>query len=207
MPVLFEKMDSRFHLVVYKIDKTPEEYERGIDFTPFDILEYNRISNPLKRIQWLASRYWVKKISKQDYQLHLEKSELGKPHITNYPLKFSISHARNYIAVICSETSSVAIDIEPIQEKVLKIKHKFIHRNDFEQGTDQEKLTLIWSAKETIYKHYHTRDLYSFKEQIVVDTCSEGTLHYTLFNFQNQVKDVVYYTKIEDMFLTWIVDT
>jgi hypothetical protein len=205
MPILFERLDSSFQIIVYEIEHEADYYKEGIDFTAFDQNEFDAIVNPLKQLQWLASRYWVKKLSKQHHQLHLEKTELGKPHFTNYPLKFSISHSRNYIAVICSETNDVAIDIEVIQDKVLKIKHKFLHPNDFEQGDDLAKLTMIWSSKETIYKHYHTKELYSFKEQIAVDTYNDSKMHYTLSNFQNQKHSEVFYKKIEGAILTWII--
>ena len=206
MPILFECLDSSFQIIVYEIEHKADYYKDGIDFTAFDQNEFDAIVNPLKQLQWLASRYWVKKLSKQRHQLHLEKTELGKPHFTNYPLKFSISHSRSYIAVICSETNDVAIDIEVIQDKVLKIKHKFLHPNDFEQGDDIERLAMIWSAKETIYKHYHTKDLYSFKEQIALESCSNTSMNYKLSNFQNQKHSEVFYKKIEGAILTWIID-
>lgn len=206
MPIIFEQNKNDFHIVVYEISQEEDYYKAGIDFTPFDISEFSKIVNPLKRMQWLASRYWVKKMSKQQQQLLLEKTELGKPLIVNYPIHFSISHSRNFVAVICSMTKNVAIDIEKIQSKILKIKHKFLHPFDFEQGDSLEKLTMIWSAKETIYKHYHTKELYSFKEQIAIDSFSEDKMNYSLSNFQNQMNEEIFYKKIEDTILTWIVD-
>lgn len=206
MPILLEIDQNTTQLLVYKIEFEEEYYKQGIDFTAFDTKELESIINPQKRLQWLASRYWVKKLSKQQNQLLLEKSDLGKPHIVNYPIQFSISHSRNLVAVICSKNKNVAVDIETIQDKILNVKHKFIHPNDFEQGDDLEHLAMIWSAKETIYKHYHTKDLYSFKEQITVDNYSDSEMHYTLSNFQNQKHDKVLYRLVDDVILTWIID-
>jgi phosphopantetheinyl transferase len=45
--------------------------------------------------------------------------------------------------VICSETKEVAIDIEVIQAKILKLKTKFFHPLDYEQGSDVEEITAI----------------------------------------------------------------
>ena len=206
MPIIFEHIGEDAHIVVYKIEQDENFYKSGIDFTSFDHLEFSSIINPLKRLQWLASRYWVKKLSKQQQQLLLEKTELGKPHIVNYPINFSISHSRNLVAVICSTTKDVAIDIETIQDKILKIKHKFIHPDDFEQGDDLERLAMIWSAKETIYKHYHTKTLYSFKEQIVIESYSNNAMKYKLSISQNQKHSEVFYKKINEAFLTWIIE-
>ena len=206
MPIIFEHIGEDAHIVVYKIEQDENFYKSGIDFTSFDHLEFSSIINPLKRLQWLASRYWVKKLSKQQQQLLLGKTELGKPHIVNYPINFSISHSRNLVAVICSTTKDVAIDIETIQDKILKIKHKFIHPDDFEQGDDLERLAMIWSAKETIYKHYHTKTLYSFKEQIVIESYSNNAMKYKLSISQNQKHSEVFYKKINEAFLTWIIE-
>lgn len=206
MPVVFEKIENDVHLIVYEIEHDENFYKQGIDFTDFDSLELSKIMNPTKRLQWLASRFWVKKLSKQQQQLFLEKTELGKPLIVNYPIKFSISHSRNLVAIICSNSKDVAIDIETVQDKILKIKHKFMHPNDFEQGDDLERLAMIWSAKETIYKHYHTKDLYSFKEQIAIESYSRSIMNYKLSNFKNQKHSEVFYEKIDEAILTWIID-
>ena len=206
MPIVFEQIADDVHVLVYRLEQSEDYYKRCIDFTSFDSLEISKIANPLKRLQWLASRYWVKKLSKQQQQLLLEKTELGKPHIVNYPIKFSISHSRNLVAVICSKTKDVAVDIETIQDKILNVKHKYIHPNDFEQGDDLEKLAMIWSAKETIYKHYHTKDLYSFKEQIALESYSKNCMNYKLSNFQNQKHSEVFYKKIEGAIVTWIIE-
>ena len=206
MPIIFEHIGEDAHIVVYKIEQDENFYKSGINFTSFDHLEFSSIINPLKRLQWLASRYWVKKLSKQQQQLLLEKTELGKPQIVNNPINFSISHTRNLVAVICSTTKDVAVDIEMIQDKIVKIKHKFIHSNDFEQGDDLERLAMIWSAKETIYKHYHTKTLYSFKEQIVIESYSNNAMKYKLSISQNQKHSEVFYKKINEAFLTWIIE-
>ena len=206
MPIIFEHIGEDAHIVVYKIEQDENFYKSGINFTSFDHLEFSSIINPLKRLQWLASRYWVKKLSKQQQQLLLGKTELGKPHIVNYPINFSISHSQNLVAVICSTAKEVAIDIETIQDKILKIKHKFIHPDDFEQGDDLERLAMIWSAKETIYKHYHTKALYSFKEQIVIESYSNNAMEYKLSISQNQKHTEVFYKKINEAFLTWIIE-
>lgn len=206
MPLLLELSDANTSLIVYQMKEEDSFYLSGIDFTPFDHQEFNSIVNPLKRRQWLASRYWVKKLSKQHNQLYLEKSELGKPHFTNSHLKFSISHSKDCVAVICSETKEVAIDIEVMQDKILKIKSKFLHPLDYEQGSDVEEITKIWSAKETIYKYYHSASLYSFKEQIAILNSSANSLPYSISNFPNQSNHEVFYKKIEDLILTWIIE-
>jgi len=204
MSILFEKYTENFSLLVYKIENENQFYHQGINYTDFDRQEYERISNEVRRRQWLASRYWVKQLSKQHETLILEKTELGKPLIKNFPLHFSISHSRDMVAVITSEVREVAVDIEVIQEKILSLKKKFLHPLDYEHRDRLESLTMIWSAKESIYKYHHDKSLYSFKEQIAITSSNSKIMTYSFpSNIQLSVNKV-HYQIIEDTVLTWI---
>jgi 4'-phosphopantetheinyl transferase EntD len=64
--------------------------------------------------------------------------------------------------------NKTAIDIELVSHKLLKLASKFL--SDEEQEfcqTDLEKLTLLWCAKETLYKIYPGRGLH-FRENLFV---------------------------------------
>ena len=176
MSVILEKVHYDSQILVYKVEETLDYFRNRIDFTEIDLEEFNAIKHPEKQKQWLASRYLLKKITKENRTLYVKKSELGKPHFTNHEAHFSISHSRDYIAMIYSLNKKVAIDIEKLQPKIELIKKKFLHPRDFEHGEDLVNLTLIWSAKEAIYKYYHTKELYSFKENIAIVEKSESQL-------------------------------
>jgi len=204
MAVILLKEEANYTLLVYKIEEGDNFYHSGIDFTEHDIQEYENISNPLKKRQWLASRYWLKKISKQKRTLYIQKSELGKPHITNHQAYFSISHSKDTIAIIYSLENEVAVDIEFIQNKIAKIKNKFLHPLEFKFEDNLQSLAIIWSAKESIYKYYHSRSLYSFKENIIVQSIEPSKVQYTLSNPSIQRSHSVFHLKIEEFIVTWI---
>lgn len=203
MAILFEQEVDGTILVVYQIENSREYYMQGIDFTDFDSEEFEKIKNEEKQLQWLASRYWLKKISKQQYTLHLQKSELGKPHISNFSSFFSISHSRDKIAVIYSKDRNVAIDIEHIQSKIAIVKHKFLNNSDYLIQDDLVDLALIWSAKETIYKYFHDKSLYSFKETIAIVKRNEDILDYKLFSTISSHLNLNYLV-LDSLVLTWM---
>jgi 4'-phosphopantetheinyl transferase len=203
MPILFEEKMDNVIILIYKIEFGVEFYKKGIDFTDFDINEYTKITNEVKQLQWLASRYWLKKISKQQKTLHLEKTELGKPHITNFKSHFSISHSRDKIAIIFSLDTEVGIDIEHCQDKIFRVRPKFINHDDFESENSVENTTLIWSAKESIYKFFHDKSLYSFKETIAITQRNEITVDFKLYS-SIASNAVMHYKVIDDLVITWI---
>ncbi len=133
------------------------------------------------------------------------KTEIGKPGFANLDAHFSISHSRDMIALIYSPNHIVSIDIEKIQKKVIAIKTKYLHPFDFVQEDEEIDLTIVWSAKESIYKYYHTRELYSFKEKIAVYEKNNFSLKYKLIVEGIQCSEIVNFMQIEDFIITWII--
>lgn len=190
-------------LEVYKIEETDSFYKEKIDFTEFDRIEFEKISHPEKKSQWLASRYLLKRMSQEEKQLHLTKTASGKPNFSNHPLFFSISHSHNLVAVIISEKNNVAVDLEMKNEKLHLIKKKFLHTLDCTQGEDIDLLTILWSAKESIYK-YCDNKLLSFKEHIAINSISNGFITASIESPFYSVKLNLQYKSIENYWITWI---
>ncbi len=72
----------------------------------------------------------------------------GAPRIDKKHI--SISHSNKLCVVIVSD-KKVSVDVEEVTEKPLKLSSKFISSSKYEHLT-KDKATLIWCAKEAIYK-------------------------------------------------------
>lgn len=188
---------------LFKIEESIEFYKNNIDFTEFDTLEFNKISHPEKKIQWLASRYLLKRMTQEEKQLHLVKTVTGKPNFVNLPLFFSITHSHEFVAVILSEQNNVAIDLEMTNPKLQLIKKKFLHPMDCTQGEDTELLTILWSAKESIYKYCDDKFL-SFKEHIAILDISDGEIKSEIKTPQYSHSLILHYKKYGNFWLTWV---
>lgn len=177
MPILIQKDFQNAQIYLFRAEESVDYFFSNLDFTESDLINYHSMKHPEKKKQWLASRYLLKKVSGQNRTLYMQKSSLGKPSFSNIHAHFSISHSRDYIGIIYSKDRKVAIDIEKIQPKVVSIRKKFLHPEEYHFSKDEKTSTLLWSAKEAIYKHYHTAELYSFKENIIAKTITESTLN------------------------------
>ncbi len=98
----------------------------------------------------------------------------GKPILSD-GYKISISHTKDYVAIIVSSCYEVGIDIEQRTERVNRIADKFL-REDEKALTTDEKL-LIWSGKETVYKrfsnlHLELKEMRSFDMNTDLDNDS-----------------------------------
>lgn len=110
-------------------------------------------------------------------EIVLTRDSFNKLNAKDDSIKLSISHNKKFSAAIISESFDVGIDVESISEKALKISDKFISPNErlsFETINPQIA-TLIWSAKESMYKAYGKKGLH-FKENLIIQKFDEAKM-------------------------------
>jgi 4'-phosphopantetheinyl transferase len=204
MALLFEqKLPFETEIAIWKIEEEPDFFSSNIDFSEYDMMEYESIKHPFKKMQWLASRFLLKKMSNENRLLLLYKNENGKPFFDNSNYHFSITHSHSYVAVILSKERNVSIDLEKITEKVLKVKHKFLHPLDFEQSENLENLTQIWSAKETLYKYFDSKLLH-FKEHLIIKNVQNNILETETVLEEKSISKQVSVYCFEDFVMTYL---
>lgn len=204
MGLVFEKNVSiDTQIAIWKIEEEPGFFSSSIDFSEYDFMEYESIKHPFKKMQWLASRFLLKKMSNENRLLLLYKNENGKPFFDNSNYHFSITHSHSYVAVILSKERNVSIDLEKITEKVLKVKHKFLHPLDFEQSENLENLTQIWSAKETLYKYFDSKLLH-FKEHLIINNVHNNMLETETVLEEKSISKQVSVYCFEDFVMTYL---
>lgn len=77
----------------------------------------------------------------------------GKPYVEGY--KIGISHTKGFVSVVLSTSCDVAVDIEYINTRVLRIADRFLREDEKPDIIPDVIPTLLfWCAKETIYKLY-----------------------------------------------------
>lgn len=165
------KAGSACKWMVLEVTETEEFYSDFLVKFNINHTELNRISHPKKRLEWLASRYLLCFLLDQNEIsfTQIVKNNFGKPSLLNSPWHISISHTVDHVAACIHPTKPVGIDLENTHPRLLMIREKFL--NEVELAfcdTDIEKLCIIWSAKEALYKLYGQRALH-LKDQIQVE--------------------------------------
>jgi phosphopantetheinyl transferase (holo-ACP synthase) len=123
-------------------------------------------------IHWYASRVLLQNLFDAG-RIHIHKNIYNKPLLEIDGQKYfvSITHSHDYAGIIVSEKLEVGIDIEQIDPRVTRIMHKFMNEGEMHfagrsgQCTEQ---TLIWSAKECLYKLYGNKEL-DFKGHLFIE--------------------------------------
>jgi len=133
------------------------------------------VTHPFKRLQHLAGRYLLPFLF-PDFPLEeIQIADTRQPFLESEQYHFSISHCSHYAAAIVSSECRVGVDIELITPRIELVAPKFLNEDEIhflnedytlflEQWglkgkVHQEFLTLIWSAKEALFKWYGRGEL------------------------------------------------
>ncbi len=199
MPLLsLKSIKSQLHVGVWKLEESVESLLALTELSEKERLYFSQIKNISRQRQWLSCRVLLKKIYPKPIEITYTPS--GKPLTNMSSYHISISHTAYYSAVILAKGQAVGVDIERIADRLKRISPKMASGKErlmaaSDKDKELEHLTMIWCAKETIFKLCETQML-NFSEQIFVDINSlteEG-----FFNvFLNQGKTTVFRLKKE----------
>ena len=186
-------------LLIWEITESFEELLSKVVLKEKTQRRLDGMKSQLHQRAFLSVRMLIQEMGFTDKDLHYD--EFGKPYFDchNY---ISITHSYHFAAIIISH-ETVGIDMELQREKIRKIADKFVD-TEFEYlnpNVSEEyikKLTVIWGAKEAIFKIRNEKGI-SFKDHIRVGDFSldkketQASLH-----FDDLIKDFnVHYEEIK----------
>lgn len=155
---------------IWKVDEPEAELSKNVKLTQHCQNRMDGMKSEDHRRAFLSIRHLLALAGYQDSDLYYD--DFGKPHLKdgNY---ISITHSHNFTGIIVSETDEVGIDIEMQRDKILKIAHKFTPIEEYKTLANAEamirKLTIVWGAKESLYKIYAQQGLSFLRHIDVMD--------------------------------------
>ena len=142
-----------FQLYIWKIEESELWLSRDIVLTPHCQARLEGMKSELHRRGFLSIRHLLAQAGYTDSDLYYD--EAGKPHLKDGTF-ISITHSFEFTGIILSKKQEVGIDIEKQRDKILRIAHRFTPVREYRTlANDQaliRKLTMVWGAKESIYK-------------------------------------------------------
>jgi len=191
--------DETTKILIWEIAESFEELVEKVVLKEKTQLRLNGMKSQMHQRAFLSVRMLIQEMGFTDKDLHYD--EFGKPYFDchNY---ISITHSHHFAAIIISH-ETVGIDMELQREKILHIADKFVDTEfDYLNPNVLEeyikKLTVVWGAKEAIFKIRNEKGI-SFKDHIRVGDFSldekqtQASLH-----FDDLIKDFnVYYEEIK----------
>ena len=117
------------------------------------IHQISQFGSEKRKLEFIATRVLLNTVLNAEKEIAYFPS--GAPYLTDNSFKISISHTGVFVMIILHPTKKVGIDIEKISDKAVRVKHKFLSENEInfvENSLEKTHLTLLWCAKEALYK-------------------------------------------------------
>ena len=161
---------------IWKVTEPEAELSKDVELTPHCQNRMDGMKSEAHRRAFLSIRHLMAKAGYVDHDLYYD--DFGKPHLKDGKF-ISITHSHNFTGIIISETDEVGIDIEMQRDKILRIAHKFTPIQEYKTLANSEalmrKLTIVWGAKESLYKIYAQQGLSFLRHINVIDFSFEDT--------------------------------
>lgn len=169
---------------LWHVTETESLLSENMELTENSATRVSGMRSEIHRRGYLSIRHLLAAGGYTDHDLFYD--DLGKPHLQDGN-HISITHSGSFTGIIISSEMEVGIDIERQREKILAIAHKFTPFNEYRHLESAEalirKLTIVWGAKESLYKIYATKGL-SFLNHIEISDfdmdagVTTGMIHY-----------------------------
>lgn len=210
MPVFFQhQINEDTRLGIWKIEETEEFFKGNVPL-------HREVTHPHKRLQHLAGRFLLQYLFPDfPYQL-IEIADTRKPFLPDQQYHFSISHCGDYAAAIVSKNQRVGLDIEIPVEKISRIMYKYLSAKEHElfsliPGTDTDQVvmnveepTLLWSAKEAVFKWYGNGGV-DFRRQIQLVNKEKLTETINCYFVKEESDLVIHYRLFVGLVLAWVI--
>ena len=211
MPIFFQhQINETTRLGIWKIEETEEFFISNVPLQ-------NEVTHPHKRLQHLAGRFLLQFLL-PDFPYELIRiANTRKPFLPNEKYHFSISHCGDYAAAIVSSNQRVGIDIEIPTAKIERIKEKFLNEEEFKifniqysmfnsqlPTPDSKLTTLLWSAKESVFKWYGHGKV-DFRQHIQLEQQHEGLQTINCYFAKTNQQLIIHYRPFEHLVLAWVM--
>jgi 4'-phosphopantetheinyl transferase len=201
---LSRSLGTTTQILVWKVTESYAELLEQVVLNDSNQVRLNGMKSEMHQRAFLSVRKLLQETGHTDLDLYYD--EFGKPHLHGEK-HISITHSHNFSAIIISE-ETVGIDIELQRDKIIRIADKFCDSEfqflDMDSKDYIRKLTVIWGAKEAIFKIRNEKGI-SFKDHIKVNTF-ELEVKQTIaeLHFNSLVKDFkVHFEEIEEFTLVY----
>jgi 4'-phosphopantetheinyl transferase len=208
MPLEYHKHSKEFQLGIWQMNESIDELNQRVSLSASDQATLAGFKSDYRKQEWLTTRVLVKQLLSTSEEISITYNSNGKPQLVNSQYSISISHTKNFVAVLLSEKEHIGIDLETIQPRIEKISKKFITPEEEKFIEPDKKLIyqhVFWGTKEVLFKIYSKGEL-NFLENLKVRKFSfaeKGELKAEVIkeNFRKEIH--VFYEKWNDLMLVY----
>ena len=141
------------NLLILELTETVDELLEEYQLSDIETIEFSKLVSDKRRLEYIGVRFALKMLLGNTVLIEYDAD--GKPFLADKSYQISVSHSKNFMAVIAHPDRHVGIDIECPSAKIEKIYKRFLSEKEqiaFSEGKDIRQLQIAWSAKEALFK-------------------------------------------------------
>lgn len=178
--------NSQTTVKIWKITESFDTLMKPVELREQCMQRVMGMKSELHQRGFLSVRHLLAEFGYTDFDLYYDA--YGKPHLKDGK-HISITHSFEFSAVAVSD-GIIGIDIEKQRKKIGVIAHKFVdYEFDYLLEADPEyirKLTVIWCAKESLYKLFATPGLSFLQNCLVLPFTFQDSETVSWIDFEGQ---------------------
>ena len=205
MPIVYKEDTADYSIGIWQSTETFEELLQIEPLNQADLDKWTLFQSDKRKREWLTVRVLLSKLFPDQKLPIITYDGQGKPSL-DISTAISISHTKEYIAIIITSKASAGIDLEGIRESITVLAPKFINEEE-EQSLPVENriehLHVLWGAKEVLYKLYGRGEL-DFRANLHVEVFSynnKGTIIARIKKDELHIKHHINYELWQNMML------
>jgi phosphopantetheinyl transferase len=159
-------LSNDLQILIWDIEESLEELSKNIKLTAEDLNRLKKRKKVINQKGFFAIRKLF--LYADINPTRLFYNSIGAP-VLKSGKKLSISHSKT-VAGIAYGSKTLGFDVECYREKIINIAPRFLHpQEDFATNGEAviQKLTLIWTAKEALFKALQQAGII-FSKQLLV---------------------------------------
>lgn len=205
MPIVHQKEHLSTKITIWEITEDTEDLYQLANLKSNELLICRQFKSESRTKEFLTVRALLRLIYPNE-NLFIEYNKDGKPLLRNRSI--SISHSKNYVAVLTGDFEAGGIDIEIMNDRIFLLAEKFLNEEELSFLGPQplaEKLQIVWGAKEILYKIHSIGDV-DFKKHLLIhpfEDITNGNLTAELRKKGFEKSYTIYYEKFRNLMVSW----
>ena len=193
-------VNNNTKVLIWKIEESFNDLSSKIHLTNSSRIRVEAMKSDIHQRAFLSIRHLLNFEGYSDDDLKYD--DYGKPHLKDGKF-ISITHSFNFSGIIISSENPVGIDIEKRRDKILTIAHKFTPIEEYKSIANHNalvsKLTIVWGAKESLYKIYGKKKLLFLNHMYIDDFSFESNQTKGKILFEGKTSEyLINFMEIED---------
>ena len=208
---LKKELDNDATIYVWHITESEEELRESNQIPDDELEELSYVGSESRRREMLATRALLNTIF-DDERVYLGHHDNGRPYLQNLATEISISHTKDYVAIILHPDEDQGIDIESLDRDFSAVEKKALSEDEIDDLSEKNRalqLAIYWCAKEAIYKRMSLSGV-DFAEQIELERFTpheEGELEATFYHKDgSEVEFELEYMVFDNHAMVWVMD-